>query len=357
MRIDKIKEMVRDNNLDMLILTELTNIRYLVGYSGSSGLLAVTPDDAYFATDFRYKSQIEREVRGAKKYIIEKTLLDLFDMAGALKGASRIGFEREHISYAVFQKLKDTFPEAEFVETKMWVEDILMVKEPDEIEKIGQASRIAEQALESCRPYLKPGITELEFAAELEYRMKKLGSEYPAFTTIVASGPNAALPHAHASRREFQTGDLVVVDYGAIYEGYCCDITRTFALGDIQPELQDIYEIVKEANQLAIDRAQAGMAAQDLDKIARDYITQKGYGDYFGHSLGHGIGLLVHDYPRVSSRDSTILKEGMVVTIEPGIYLPDKGGVRIEDDVVIHDQGCEVITRLPKTLESMRIPV
>ncbi|MBN2543994.1 aminopeptidase P family protein [bacterium] len=356
-RLEKVRKKMAGKKITLLIVTDLSNIRYLVGYSGSFALLAITHDEAFLATDFRYKSQVRKEVKGAKPVIVKKGLFSLFDEVTKLKRFKYVGFEKMNINYLSYKWIRKLFPKAKKIETENLIEELRFVKDTGEIKKINQASRIAEQALIDTIPFIKPGVTELEVAAELEYRMKKGGGEYPAFNTIVASGPNSALPHARASSKKLKKGELLVIDYGTVYDGYHCDITRTFVLGKANKWQREIYNITLEAQLKAIKAAKAGIKSPDLDAAARDYINGKGYGDKFGHSLGHGIGLVVHDGPRVSSMGKNEMEENMVVTIEPGIYLEGKGGVRIEDDVVIKKSSCQVITRLPKTLEEMELSI
>ncbi len=262
-----------------------------------------------------------------------------------------LGFEKNHISYAMFDFLRTKFRHVKLDPQTEVVEKLTMIKSEEEIEAIRKAAEIGDAVYENVLPEIKPGVTELDIAAEIAYQTRKCGGEREAFTIIVASGERSALPHGAASSKKIKKGELVTLDFGCVYKGFNSDMTRTVAVGKVPSELQKVYEIVRTAQQEGIDKAQAGMTARELDTIPRDYITLHGYGSKFGHSTGHGLGIEVHELPKVSQRGEKYkLEPNMVVTIEPGIYLDGLGGARIEDDVVIRRDGCEVLTSSPKEL-------
>ena len=356
MRIEEARGKLDELGLDGIIFTNLINIRYLCGYTGSNGILLVTGKHAVFFTDFRYKSQAPAEVKGAEVVVPDNSeLLSAMAERRELDRMETVGFE-ENISYSHLQKMKAKLPEGltwEPVEDFMG--ELRASKEEWEIEKIQVAIACAERALLESLPELRPGIVEREFAAELEYRMRKGGAEKPAFDTIVVSGPRSALVHGIAGDRKIQSGDFVTIDYGARVDGYSSDITRTFIMGEPSKKQREIYELVYNAQAAAIEAARPGIPQKELDAVARDMISEAGYGDYFGHGLGHGLGLLVHDTPRVSRKSDQPLPEKAVITIEPGVYLPDFGGVRIEDDILLEEGGCRVLTSLPRKLDDIII--
>jgi Xaa-Pro aminopeptidase len=267
-----------------------------------------------------------------------------------LQPGFKIGFEAEHLSYSFFLQLKTYFTDTEFVPTEKLLENQAMRKDEGEIEWLRQAARIADEALGEVLPLVKPGIRERELAAELSYRMRLKGAERDAFDPIVASGRRSALPHATASEKKLTEGEFVVIDFGAVYKGYTSDMTRTVVVNKATAEMKKLYEAVRQAQAKAIEAARAGITAHALDQVARDNLTQAGYGQYFIHSLGHGLGLHVHSEPRVGVGSDVVLEENFVITIEPGIYIPDVGGVRIEDDVLIRKEGVECLTHFSREL-------
>ena len=347
-RLQHLRHMVARQNLQGLLITNPVNIRYLTGFTGSSGIAFVSDEHAAFVTDFRYLDQAGEEVQNFSIFISIHTLLDTLKEKNLIASGAKIGFEAEHLSYSLYSMLNNLFPQTKFVPTEKLVEQLAIQKDESEISFLKQAAKIATEALTNVLPHLKAGLREFEFSAELSYRLRLLGAERDAFEPIVASGWRSALPHGIASEKVIDDGDFVVIDFGAVYRGYASDMTRTVAMGKASPQMKRIYQIVKDAQQKAIDSARAGISCHALDQIAREYIHQKGFGTYFGHSLGHGLGLDVHSLPRVGAGSETILQENFVITIEPGIYIPNVGGVRIEDDIVIQKDGCEVLTRFPK---------
>jgi Xaa-Pro aminopeptidase len=350
-RINKIQKKIKQENLDALLITTLTNVRYLSGYSGSNGLLVVTPTKSFFLTDFRYWGQAKKEVKGSRIIYGERDLFDDLPKLGVFKPKRvKLGFESENVSFTLYQRLKALLPEALLVPTEKFVESLMVVKDQDELKRIRKAVQITDSVFSQILSFIQPGITEQDLSAEIEYMMKKNGAEGTAFETIVASGFRSALPHGRASHKKIKKGEFVTFDMGALVEGYCADMTRTVVVGKAKPRQKKVYELVLKAQKKAIRSARAGLRCEKLDRIARDVIKKAGFGKYFGHGLGHGIGLLVHDLPRVSSKSDEVLMPGMVVTVEPGIYIPNWGGVRIEDDVLITKKGCEVLNQSPKKL-------
>lgn len=339
-------------DLDALLVTALPNIRYLTGFSGSSALLLVTARDCVLFTDFRYELQVADEVGGTATVRIEPTSLwaGVWPVIAALPGVARIGFESGHLLHRDFARLLEQGSRWQWRPTSDLVEALRAVKDAGEVTAIVRAVRMAEQALEWTLADLSAGLTETAVAGILERHLRDAGSEAFPFPSIVASGPRSALPHARAGARVLRLGDFVLIDFGAVADGYCSDITRTVILGRPTDEQREVYEVVREANRRASGAVRAGMRGMAADAVARDYIDACGFGDAFGHSLGHGIGLDVHEAPRLAKTIDTPLTAGMVVTIEPGIYRPGWGGVRIEDDVLLTESGAEVLTTFPRHL-------
>jgi len=350
-RADRVRRVVAaltEHHLDALLLTGRANIRYLTGFSGSSGLLLVSARDVVLVTDFRYETQVADEVGDLARVRIEGVSLwdGLWTELGALQGRAVIGFDSAHVTHREFQRLLDENeggrwqwrPQAGLVET------LRESKDAGELALIREAAGAATRALATTLQQIRAGLTELAVAGILEKALRDEGSESHPFEAIVASGPRAALPHARAGRRLIEQGDLLLLDFGAQIEGYCSDVTRTVVIGHADEEQRAIYEIVRGANERAQRAVHAGMRGSDADAVARDYIVSLGYGPYFGHSLGHGIGLEVHEAPRLARTAAAKLAPDTVVTIEPGIYRPAWGGVRIEDDVFLGADGPHVLT-------------
>jgi Xaa-Pro aminopeptidase len=339
-------------HLDGLLLTGLSNIRYLTGFSGSSALLIVAPRDLILITDFRYQTQVVDEVGDLARIVIEPSSLwtGLWQQLALLGGLQVVGFETAHIQHRDFQRLVEAGARWQWRPTVDLVETLRERKDDTEIEKITAAADIATTALGRTLPQIRAGMKELQVAGVLEKELRDAGSEGFAFPSIVASGPRAALPHAHSSTRELESGDFLLMDFGAVVDGYCSDLTRTVVVGRASDEHRGVYEIVRIANERASSGVRAGMSGRDADGLARDYIERAGFGPLFGHSLGHGIGLEVHEAPRLARTAEGSLAEGAVVTIEPGIYRPGWGGVRIEDDVVLEAGGPRILTQFAREL-------
>ena len=339
-------------HLDGLLLTGLPNIRYLTGFSGSSALLVVTPRDVVLITDFRYQTQVVDEVGDLARIAIEGASLwtGLWQQLASMPTVKVLGFETAHIQHRDFQRLVESGARWQWRPTMDLVETLRERKDGAEIARIQDAANVATRALERTLPQVKVGMSEVAVAGVLEKALRDEGSEGFPFPSIVASGPRAALPHARSSARELEHGDFLLIDFGAEVGGYCSDVTRTVVMGRATDEQREFYETVRGANERAARGVRAGMTGRDADAIARHYIDRAGYGDLFGHSLGHGIGLEVHESPRLARTADGALPEGAVVTIEPGIYRPGWGDVGIEDDVVLGADGPHILTDFPREL-------
>ena len=339
-------------HLDGLLLTGLSNIRYLTGFSGSSALLVVTPRDVVFITDFRYQTQVVEELGDIARISIEASSLwtGLWQQLASLTSVRVLGFETSHIQHRDFQRLVESGARWQWRPTVDLVETLRERKDEGEIALIAEAAKVATRALERTIPQIAAGMTELQVAGVLEHSLRDAGSEGFPFATIVASGPRSALPHARSSTRSIQNGDFLLMDFGAEVAGYCSDITRTVVVGKASDEHRAVYDVVRVANERAAGGVRAGMTGRDADAIARQYIERAGYGELFGHSLGHGIGLEVHESPRLARTAENALPENAVVTIEPGVYRPGWGGVRIEDDVVLGAAGPQILTQFSREL-------
>jgi len=352
-RVAALRASLAESGFDAMLVTSLANIRYLTGFSGSAALLVVPAGGRpVLMTDFRYEVQVVEEVGSFAEVRIEPTSLwaGLRETLVGLEGGERIAFESAHVLHLDFERLADLAARWQWRGTVGVVEALRERKDAGELALIRQAVRIAEEALSRTIREVRIGLSERQVAGILEHHLRDLGSDATPFETIVASGERSALPHARASTRELQGGEFLLIDFGASYGGYCSDITRTFALRSVNPEMQAIHDIVREATLSASAGVRVGMRGRDADAIARGYIEGRGYGALFGHSLGHGIGLEVHEGPRLARTADAPLPPGAVVTIEPGIYRPGWGGVRIEDDVHLADAGPEVLTIFPRDL-------
>ena len=329
-----------------MLVTHLINVRYLTGFGGTNGACICTAEDRLFLTDFRYTERAAAEVSGWEVVTVEGDWLE--GITKRLKG--RVGFEDDHMAVRSMKKLGEKLgAESELVAAGGVVEDLRRVKEAAELEAIAAAARFADSIYEAALEDGLKGRTEEEVAREAVARMRAEGAE-PSFPPIVAAGPNGALPHAEPGEREIGAGELVVFDMGAELDGYCSDCTRTFATGEIAPEEKDVYELVLEAQEKALEAIRAGEDGREVDAMARTLIERGGHGERFGHGLGHGVGLEVHEAPRLSAKSDDTLRAGEVVTVEPGVYVPGKFGVRIEDLVVVGEDGIRNLSGLPKEL-------
>jgi Xaa-Pro aminopeptidase len=349
-RIKKAFGLLRKNDIEALLVTEVNHVRYLSGFSGSNGIVVLAPPKAYFLTDFRYAMQSQKEVKSCQIIIASRQLITELPRLPIFTRHIVVGVEGDFVSLTMLEKLKELLPDVVFKPTSLLIESLSAVKDDSEIAKIRKAVRIADRAFAETLNELKPGIKEKDVALELEYKMRSLGAENASFETIVASGQRSAMPHGRASEKKLGKGEFVTIDFGCLYQGYASDVTRTVVMGKATARQKNIYDIVLTAQKAACKAVKAGMACSRLDGVAREIINRAGYGDNFGHGLGHGIGLLVHDKPVLSPQSNEILSAGMVVTIEPGIYISNWGGVRIEDDVLVTDDGGQILSKTPKEL-------
>lgn len=348
-KINKLRADFKENGIDGMLITNPFNRRYMSNFTGTTGVVLISEEKAVFITDFRYIEQATKQCEGYE--IVENKGPIQEKIAEEVKrlGITKLGIEQDDVTYGLY-KVYEKLINAQLVPLSGIVEKIRLIKNEQEIKILKEAADIADAAFKHILDFIKPGITELEVSNELEFYMRKIGATSSSFDTIVASGYRSAMPHGVASEKVIEKGDFVTLDYGAYYKGYCSDITRTISVGEPDKKLKEIYYVVLEAQLKGIEEFKPGLSGKEADSITRDYITSKGYGDYFGHSTGHGVGLEIHEGPTLSSRSGNILKPGMVVTCEPGIYLPGLGGVRIEDDLVITDKGNELLTHSAKEL-------
>jgi Xaa-Pro aminopeptidase len=330
----------------LLILGE-KNIRYLTGFTGGDGALMAGPDWLTLLVDGRYATQARAEARGAEIFEFRKRADGVMAVARR-HGARSIGFESSVLTVSEYLRLKESLPEVSFLSLPLGFEFLRAVKDEAEIDRIREAARIAGEALAGLREMIRPGVREDEIALELEYRMRRGGAEQVSFETIVAAGANSALPHATPGRRAIADGDCVMIDYGAVCGGYHSDETCTFVVGRASERQREVYRLVLEAHDRAIGAIREGVSCGEIDRIARSHLDAAGLGGSFSHGAGHGVGLDVHEAPRLAAGREETLRAGMVVTVEPGVYLPGVWGIRIEDTVLVTEKGCEILTRTAK---------
>lgn len=336
-RLNRVRKIMAEKALDGLIVTGRANTFYLSGFTGSTSYLLIGMQKAWLVVDFRYTIQARGQVREDIEVVEqEDSFLATLDRIVAEERMESIGFEGNCVSYSEYERIKTGLSRAKRLESIGNGIDMLRIrKDEEEIEALAEAVKLGDQVFDRVLKVIRPGMTEAELAAEIEYQMRKLGASGPSFATIVASGERSAMCHASPSDNRIKHGDALVMDFGVIYRNYCSDMTRTIFVGDPGEEMKKIYRIVKEAQQAALDCLESGMKARDADKVARDIISREGYGSNFGHSLGHGVGIEIHEEPRLSQKSDDILLDGMVFSVEPGIYIEGLGGVRIEDMVVL----------------------
>jgi len=353
-RLPRLRARMTEAGCETLVVTNLTNVRYLTGFTGSAGVLLVRADDLVFATDGRYQFQSADQFGEAgveAEFVVGNLTHQREKIAEAARGIGRIGLEAGHVTWARQRTFAgEWFSDAELVPTEGLVEELRRVKDAGELARMAEAARIADDALATVRPLLAGGISEAAFAVALDFEIRKLGATGNSFETIVAGGPNGAKPHARPSDRVIGAGELVVLDFGAIVDGYCSDMTRTVCVGDPSPELARMVEVVAESQAAGVAAVRPGVTGSEIDKVCRDVIAEAGWADAFLHSTGHGVGLDIHEAPWVSTVSKDELAAGHVVTVEPGVYLEGLGGVRIEDTVVVTDDGCYPLTNSTKDL-------
>jgi len=355
-RLHRLRPAVTGAGADALLVTTPSNIRYLTGFSGSAAVLLVTPDRALLATDGRYRTQAAEQLEaaglsGVVELVVGGAAAQRQAVSAAVHDAKRVGLEAENVTWGSRRRWAELLQRSVLVATAGVVESLRVVKDGGEVARIGAAAAIADAALAEVQELLGRGATEEELALALDTAMRRRGSSDRAFETIVASGPNAAKPHARPSSRKFEAGDPVVIDFGATFDGYRSDMTRTFFVGGVPgPELAAVFDVVAEAQAAGVAAVTPGALTGDVDRVCRDRIGQSGWGDRFEHGTGHGVGLDIHEAPTVGPGSTAILTPGVVVTVEPGVYLAGVGGVRIEDTVVVTDDGCRPLTIYPKDI-------
>ena len=348
-RQQNLKNVIEKSGLDGMLITNLTNIRYICGFTGSAGTCLVTQSGQFFITDGRYIEQSKEQVKGFNRYIDMDSNLSIIKKNKLITKDLKIGFEGNHVNFTLYDSMKKIFTDTHWESTTMILEDLASVKDQTELNAIRTAVEITDKVYEEILPMLRPGYTEKQVANTMVSKYREYG-EGEAYSPIVATGPNGALPHAVPTDREFSKGDFIVIDAAAKYAGYHADMTRTPVVGEATEKHHEIYAIVKEAQQRGCNIARAGVSCKEVDAATRDYIHEMGYGEHYTHGTGHGLGLEIHTSPRFSPMSEDILAENNVMTIEPGIYLAGWGGVRIEDDVIINHDGCEILNKTTKDL-------
>nr|WP_294530230.1 aminopeptidase P family protein [uncultured Blautia sp.] len=354
--LDKI---LKDRKIQAILIIDPYNMRHVSGFRGGEGALYISATQTVLITDSRYTEAAAKEssftvLQESNQHKREEILKECMEKE-QVQGDFAMGYEDQAMLCCDFDKLKEALPVQCWVPLESSINDLRQVKTQEEIQCLKMAEEIGDRAFAKLLPLLKPGMTELEAAAELEYLMKKEGAEDLSFNTIVASGLNSSMPHAIPSAKKFEEGDFITFDFGCKYKGYCSDMTRTVVLGKASDKQKEIYNVVLKAQLAGLEALKAGKSGASVDKVARDIIAEAGYGEYFGHGLGHSVGLFIHENPRLSPSDDTILQENMIETVEPGIYVPGFGGVRIEDMVVVTKDGHINLAHSPKEL--IELPV
>lgn len=350
-RITKLRELMNKRAIDGVLLVGDANRNYLSGFTGDESFSVITSDKAFFITDSRFTEQAKQQVKDYEvvEYSKNGTFVDFLSDLVDKNAIKKLGFEEDILSFRNYSLYKNKIS-CELVPMEGMVEEIRIMKDESELVVLRKAAEIADKAFDHIIKFIKPGMTEREIGLELEFFMKKLGATALSFPSIVASGVRSSLPHGIATDKVVNRGEFLTLDYGCVYEGYCSDMTRTLVIGEPTGKMSEIYNVVLEAQERALKAFKPGIPASEVDKVARDFITEKGYGSYFGHSLGHGVGRQIHEAPVVGYRNTKELQAGMLVTDEPGIYIPDFGGVRIEDLLLIKEDGIEILSKSSKQL-------
>ncbi len=350
-RQESVRKILDSNHLDGILFSSLENIRYLCGFTGSDGAVVLTQKEAFFLTDSRYWTQAEEEVEGSQIIHYRKKTEGIASLLLDLK-LKNIGFESASLTFLLHQSLLQKLAnESGLIPLEDEIKNLRAAKDAQELTLIRTAIDISSNAFLCIVGMLKEGVLEAEIAWEMEFFMKTNGAEALGFDIIVASGKRSALPHGRASGKRIEKGDFILIDFGSSFEGYHSDQTRTLVCGEPSSEQEKVYQVVKEAHDRAIELIRPGIPIHAVDEAARGHIRECGYGEYFGHGLGHGIGLAVHEDPFVNAENKGLVQEGMVFTVEPGVYIPDWGGVRIEDMILVTPQGAEILTHLPSDLK------
>jgi len=347
-RVNKLREAMALQGVSAMFVASDINRRYLTGFTGSAGYVLITENESYLLTDFRYMTQAPEQAKDFK--VVEHAPKVMETVKELLGSSAKLGFEQEHVTFATYQSYKEALAGVELVPVSGLVEGLRIFKDEGELAIMREAAVLADRTFSHILTKIRPGVTERELDLQMEMFMRENGATSSSFDTIVASGERSALPHGVASSRVLQGNEFITFDFGALLNGYCSDVTRTVVLGEASDRHREVYGIVLEAQLNALDKIRPGMTGREADALTRDIISSYGYGDNYGHSTGHGLGMEVHESPRLSKLSDDILKPGMVVTVEPGIYIPGFGGVRIEDDIVITETGIEIITSSTKEL-------
>ena len=348
-RQQDLRMVLDERGLDGMLITNLTNVRYISGFTGSAASCLITPEGQYFITDGRYIEQSKAQVKGFERFIDMNSHLSQIKDNKLNSNGFKLAFEGDHMSYARYENMISMFPNTKWENSSMILEDLAAVKDDHELECIRTAVEVTDKVYEEILPMLRPGFTEKQVANTMVSKYREY-AEGEAYSPIVATGPNGALPHAIPTDREFQNGDFIVIDAAAKYGGYHADMTRTPVVREATEKQKEVYSIVKEAQQRGCDIAKAGVPCKEVDAATREYIGEMGYGKYYTHGTGHGLGLEIHTSPRFSPQSKQVLEVNNVMTIEPGIYLAGWGGVRIEDDVIIGKDDCEILNQTTKDL-------
>ncbi len=349
-RINALRSSMKSETIDVFVSTHAPTLRYLCGYSGSNGLLTVSRDRSDFFTDFRYQEIIQTEVKADRKHVVKGSLISAAAKKKIFSRIKKVGIEKDHTTIAEFDIITTSIDAKKISPVAGIVEHLRMKKDESELRSLKRAFTISDKVFGRILDIIKPGMREIELSAEISYLHKSFGAEQDSFDVIVASGVRGSLPHGTASLKRISSGEFVTLDFGCTVDGYHSDMTRTICIGKPSKKMKQVYQIVFDAQRRSRDSVRHGVPARTVDRIARDYIAKKGFGKYFGHSLGHGVGLEIHELPRVAPKSKDTLEAGHVVTIEPGIYLPDEFGIRIEDTVIVAAKGVDVLTESPKEL-------
>lgn len=349
-RLKELRSKLSEKGLDAALITKRENYIYMSNFTGTFANLLITPDKAILVTDFRYVEQAKEEVHVFDIIQYQGNLTVTLNDLISSNNIKHLGFEEDYLTFKTYDDMLKKLSISKLLPLGGIIELLRLFKDPGEIEVIREAVRVADEAFSHVLKYIKPGVSEMEVAAELEYYFKTQGARGPSFDTIVASGLRSSLPHGVASHKIIELGDAVTLDFGAIYNEYCSDMTRTVFVGKPKEELKEIYGIVLKAQRAGVEGAVSDLTGREIDSIARNIISGAGYGEHFGHSLGHGVGLEIHEDPRLSQLGTLKMKNGMVVTVEPGIYISGLGGVRIEDMIVINDDKPTVLTGSTKEM-------
>ena len=348
-RQQDLRKVLDERGLDGMLITNLTNVRYISGFTGSAASCLITPEGQYFITDGRYIEQSKAQVKGFERFIDMNSHLSQIKDNNLNPNGFKLAFEGDHMSYALYENMISVFPNTKWENSSMILEDLASVKDDHELECIRTAVEVTDKVYEEILHMLRPGFTEKQVANTMVSKYREY-AEGEAYSPIEATGPNGALPHAIPTDREFENGDFIVIDAAAKYGGYHADMTRTPVIGEATEKHKEVYSIVKEAQQRGCDIAKAGVPCKEVDAATREYISEMGYGEHYTHGTGHGLGLEIHTSPRFSPQSEQVLEVNNVMTIEPGIYLAGWGGVRIEDDVIIGKDNCEILNQTTKDL-------